>query len=129
MRLDCETPASAINAPGPVKVFRAWPHMHKLGESFLGQARQAGGVTSPLGAVLDYDFEHQLSYAVSATLAPGDVVKSSCTWDNTLGTSGVGFGEDTSSKMCFNFLSYYPRGSLSSALDPAFGASCSQQNL
>ncbi|HEU4411410.1 MAG TPA: hypothetical protein VFS43_39530 [Polyangiaceae bacterium] len=129
VRVDCQAPASLLNAPGPVKVFRAWPHMHKLGESFLGQAIRAGGATSSLGAVLNYDFEHQLSYAVDATLAPGDVVKSSCTWDNTLGTGNVGFGEATSSEMCFNFLSYYPRAPVGSALSPAFAASCSQQNL
>ncbi|HEU4533267.1 MAG TPA: peptidylglycine alpha-amidating monooxygenase, partial [Polyangiaceae bacterium] len=121
--LDC-----SVSVPGatPLKTFRAWPHMHKLGESFAGQVRHADQSFESLGNVLDFDFEHQISYPIDATLRPGDVVNSSCTWNNR-GGGPVGFGEDTSSEMCFNFISYYPRITVGTALDPAFSASCTKR--
>ncbi|HEU4410495.1 MAG TPA: peptidylglycine alpha-amidating monooxygenase [Polyangiaceae bacterium] len=128
VKLDCSAPASILGA-GPVRALRAWPHMHTLGESFVGQVLHPDQSTTPLGAVLDYDFEHQLSYAVDATIGAGDVVKSSCTWDNTLGATDVLFGEETSREMCFNFITYYPRAPISMALIPAYAASCSTQEL
>jgi copper type II ascorbate-dependent monooxygenase-like protein len=126
MRLDCSLDMAMLGGP-PVRAFRAWPHMHKLGESFVGQVAHADGTNTPLGAVLDYDFENQISYAVDATITAGDRVTTSCTWNNLDGASDVFFGEETSREMCFNFISYYPRVEIGSALDPAFAATCSQQ--
>jgi hypothetical protein len=100
--------------------------MHRRGESLRGEARHAGGGTSSLGAVLAYDFEHQVSYGLDATLAPGDTVHTECTWNNLGNPQAVTFGEETESEMCFNFLSYYPRVPGIGTLDPSgFLAQCS----
>ena len=126
--LSCDL--ALADLPGPVRVFRAWPHMHQRGESFRAEARHAAGGVSSLGAVLDYDFEHQISYGLDVTLAPGDTVRTECTWNNGGNPNPVGFGENTASEMCFNFLSYYPRIPGLATLEPASsGSNCTSSSV
>ncbi len=113
--------------PQPVRVFRSWPHMHTRGESLRSEVRHASGAVTPVGAVLNYDFENQISYDVGATINPGDTVRTECTWDNVGNVNPVSFGEETLNEMCFNFLSYYPRVPGISTLFPALTAgNCTQ---
>ncbi|MEY4509033.1 MAG: hypothetical protein RLZZ450_1155 [Pseudomonadota bacterium] len=45
-------------------------------------------------------------------LKNGDVVTTTCHYKNDT-NKVVGFGENTGNEMCFNFVVYYPMGSLS----------------
>jgi hypothetical protein len=46
---------------------------------------------------------------------PGDTLTTTCTWMNP-GSSAVGFGESTTSEMCYNFVLSYPAHSLPNPL-------------
>jgi hypothetical protein len=109
----------------PVDVFRAWPHMHKLGVALDTQITKADATTSTLVDSPNYDFEYQVGYPTDTKLEVGDSVTTRCTWKNT--TNGpVGFGEGTGDEMCFDFVSYYPRidNAQWNWLLPAYAAQC-----
>jgi len=92
-----------------VKFWSASPHMHTLGRS-MSTHRLAGGNGTP-EKVLDiqgFTFDNQLAYPVATTVAPGDVIRTRCGWENTTANQ-VRFGEGTGDEMCFDFIGYYPR--------------------
>jgi hypothetical protein len=91
-----------------VKFFNGSPHMHNLGTA-MSTERIPGGNGTP-EKVLDqpgFDFSNQANFPVKASVNPGDVMRTRCTWKNP-GDTSVGFGEGTADEMCFDFLSYYP---------------------
>ena len=61
-----------------------------------------------LGGRPTWDFQSQFYQPVSADLAPGDVVRTRCVWNND-GDTMVHFGETTEDEMCFSFTMYWPR--------------------
>lgn len=63
-------------------VVSTWPHMHRIGKEFHGTVVRKDGGREPLIEVAPWDFNHQLSYPVSAALAPGDGVETACAWQN-----------------------------------------------
>ncbi len=89
--------------------FSAFPHMHKLGMSMATTLESDGGVTD-MGAIANWNFSNQPWLSISATAHLGDVVHSTCTWNNP-GSSTVGFGQTTSDEMCYSFSAYYPAAS------------------
>ena len=78
------------------------PHMHLLGDSFNQQLRQ-GTRTTSMVRLTGWDFETQLFYALPFTLSAGDVIETTCTFNN-MGSEEVPFGENTTQEMCQNFM-------------------------
>lgn len=92
-----------------VTFLRAWPHMHTLGAA-LKSERLVGGDEGNAETIVNdpnFNFQSQLSHPVTMKVATNDVVRTSCTWDNTT-DKRVRFGERTGDEMCFNFVTYYP---------------------
>lgn len=91
----------------PVQLFALSQHMHKLGRHLKSTIRR-GGQDIVLQDV-PYDFEHQGFQLVQPTveLRPGDVLTTSCTYDNATGAT-VRFGDSSDDEMCFTDLFYYP---------------------
>lgn len=85
------------------RVLATWPHMHRIGSSFVQRIERAGGGTAEEHISLSgWEFESQLIYDTPATLRAGDVVTTSCTFAND--TPGpVSAGTATDDEMCFGF--------------------------
>ena len=98
----CDYPMTA-----PLTVFGVSGHMHELGRSFRLELNP--GVDEPL--LLDisrWDFYWQGYYhfVEPLQLSDGDVLRMTCTWDNSLSDDPryVVWGEGTSDEMCFGSL-------------------------
>jgi hypothetical protein len=91
-----------------VHPFAAFPHMHQLGAGI--QTEQSTGSSGLVGMAenVPWNFNAQVWFPIDATLAPGDVVRTRCAWQNTT-TSTVTFGPDTENEMCYSFTAYYPK--------------------
>lgn len=94
-----------VNAPNTL--FAVQPHMHQLGVHMKGVAQ-----TAAHGEVLlhdgPFDFENQVIVPIEPLeMQVGDVVQVECTFDNTTDLS-VGFGESSTTEMCFLVLHRYP---------------------
>jgi hypothetical protein len=91
-----------------INVFTATPHMHLLGKSLSASVLPGGtGTAVPIVSQPNWDFQTQLGYPASNVINPGDVIQTSCDWQNST-NAAVSFGEDTTDEMCFAFLAYYP---------------------
>lgn len=110
---------------GQIHLVGLFPHMHQLGESISLSRVPQGGAEERLVDVPAWNFDAQPWYASSATLAPGDAVRASCTWNNTT-SSNVEFGEKTLDEMCYVFALYYPKVTSQnfSWLTPSLTSSC-----
>jgi hypothetical protein len=97
---------SSITA-APIQVFALSQHMHRLGRHMRSTVVRGG--SEIVLQDLPYDFEQQTFHLTASTteLRPGDVVKTSCTYENATGAT-VRFGESTDDEMCFTDLFYYP---------------------
>ena len=60
----------------------------------------------------DYDFNYQRGYASDKLIYAGDVLTTTCTFENDT-TRTIQYGETTQVEMCFNFLMVYPPDSIS----------------
>jgi len=91
-----------------VKLFNASPHMHTRGTA-MSTERLAGGTGAPqtIFANPNFSFENQANFPIQAEVAPGDVMRTRCTWKNP-GDTTIAFGENTGDEMCFDFIGYYP---------------------
>ncbi|HWO22372.1 MAG TPA: hypothetical protein VNO30_26620 [Kofleriaceae bacterium] len=91
----------------PIQVFSLSQHMHKLGRHMKSVAVRGG--TEIMLQDIPYDFEQQEFHLVPQPieLRPGDVVRTSCTFENP-STTTVRFGESSDDEMCFTDLFYYP---------------------
>ena len=113
---NCVPLRTGIGPNDPIRIFHAWPHMHKLGVRMSTVINRAAGGQDLL---IDkpFNFSSQVGYDVGFTLQPGDSLFTTCYYDNTT-TAGVGFGPSTAQEMCYDFLYAYP----AHALDhPPFG--------
>lgn len=90
----------------PQTVFAIFPHMHQLGTHFKSTLN-VGGQAQVIHDD-EYAFDHQpfLSFEPVA-LSPGDSITSECTWNNVTGST-VGWGESSTTEMCFSILYRYP---------------------
>jgi hypothetical protein len=80
------------------------PHMHLLGSRFTETIARGGGPGSEsLISLSGWTFGTQLFYAMPTTIHAGDVVTTTCTYDNTRDGT-VSSGENTTDEMCFDFL-------------------------
>jgi len=102
------TMTGTCTVSGAQKLFALFPHMHQLGTHFK-TTLTVGGIDQVLHDE-PYDFEHQpVKTFASIALAAGDKITTECTWNNT--TSGVvGYGESSTTEMCYSILYRYPRG-------------------
>jgi hypothetical protein len=96
----------------PVHLLSASPHSHTLaiGHKFTVKKKDGREIV-----MLDrpFQFGEQKSYNLEPELVleAGDSVTTTCFYTNPT-NQNVSFGENTGNEMCFNFATYYPKGSL-----------------
>lgn len=89
------------------KLFSAFPHMHRLGQSMSTRVLAQGGAVD-IGSVENWNFDYQSWQQIDHVLTPGEIVETKCAWKNPH-SYGVGFGPSTDDEMCYSFVMYYPR--------------------
>ncbi len=92
----------------PITLYSASGHMHELGRSFRLTLNPESDESVILLDIPRWDFHWQGEYffAEPLQLARGDVLRMTCTWDNTQSDEPryVVWGEGTSDEMCFGAL-------------------------
>lgn len=87
-------------------VFAIFPHMHQLGTHFKTTLTVGG--TEVVLHDDDYAFDHQAFIPFEPiALSAGDTIDTECTWQNTTPDT-VGWGESSTSEMCFSILYRFP---------------------
>jgi hypothetical protein len=96
----------------PITIVSFTPHMHTIGVRMTSVVNKAGGGTETVFD-MPFVFDQQINYEMNPpyVLQPGDSITSTCTYMNDTG-SNVGFGQPTSSEMCYQFAISYPYGAL-----------------
>ncbi len=101
-RTFCDYPSPFFE---PLTVYGVLGHMHELGRSFRMELNPDGDESLLLLDIPRWDFHWQDSYQFvePVTIDFGDVLRMSCTWDNSLSEDPryVVWGEGTSDEMCF----------------------------
>jgi hypothetical protein len=95
-------------------IFSLFGHMHLAGKHFTTTVVPASGAPSVL-LDEDYNFDQQMLVPLDppAILKKGDVVQTSCTYQNQ-GTDTLTFGESTTkNEMCISIMYRYPAGASS----------------
>jgi hypothetical protein len=102
------TQRSTCTIQSTYTLFALFPHMHQLGTHFKTTVTVGGeDIVIHDGP---YQFEDQAFIAFDPiTLAAGDKVTTECTWDNPT-ADAVGWGESSTTEMCFSILYRYPAG-------------------
>ncbi len=102
------TQAGTCTVKQPYKVFALFPHMHQLGTHLKTTLTIAG--TEQVLHDEQYVFEHQEVIAFDPIqMNTGDKIKTECTWNNESGNT-IGWGESSTTEMCFSILYRFPRG-------------------
>ncbi len=102
------TASGTCTVTQPYSVFALFPHMHQLG-THLKTTLTVGGAQQTLFDDA-FDFEHQAVLPFDPIqLAVGDKIDTECTWNNTTGAT-VGYGESSTTEMCYSLLYRFPRG-------------------
>lgn len=83
-----------------VRLFAAFPHMHRLGTSMTFAHGSSEDALAPVFTSDPYDFEDQSLQPLPLVLREGDHTKVTCNYRNTL-DHRVTFGESTNTEMCF----------------------------
>jgi hypothetical protein len=83
------------NASEGIVLHSILPHMHKLGKSMFVRVERQDGTLDPMVEISRWDFDWQGEYVFEEPLAvyPGDVIRLSCTWDNSAENQPVIQGE------------------------------------
>jgi hypothetical protein len=84
--------------------------MHKLGRHLRSEITRRDGSKQVLTDAA-YDFRDQQRYPSGLLIHPGDLIDTTCTFDNDTNHT-VQFGEQTSDEMCFNFMLVWPKDSM-----------------
>jgi hypothetical protein len=100
-----------------VELIAAFPHMHLLGTKMTVDVGPSQDEMKRVFARDPYDFDDQSIEPLKLTLEPGDVARVTCGYNNTH-DEVVGFGESTTTEMCF-FIGF--------ALDREGLGSCTQR--
>jgi hypothetical protein len=105
---------SGIAETSPGKLWSVFPHMHQLGKTIYVELDRADGSTAclmNLPGTWDFHWQGSYQFAAPVTVAAGDQIKVTCTWDNSAANQpvvagvqqpphDVSFGEKTSDEMC-----------------------------
>lgn len=93
------TPAGTIVA--------LFPHMHQLGTHAKVRHMRGGSEVAVLWD-RDYDFEAQSFdlLPAPAVFEAGDQIETTCTWNNTTGST-VHWGDSSTAEMCFSLIMFY----------------------
>lgn len=84
----------------PIRLIAAFPHMHYLGTKLTFEVDRQGQGMRTVYERSPYDFDDQRMDPLELTLAPGDVTRTTCHYENTT-DEVVTFGESTFDEMCF----------------------------
>jgi hypothetical protein len=110
------------NSSGPITIIGFTPHMHTLGSNMRTVVNHKGGMDEN---IFDkpFVFDQQINYMMSPEykLMPGDSLTTTCTWQNP-NPGSVGFGQSTTSEMCYQFTVAYPYGALNNGVPSLIGA-------
>lgn len=95
--------------PADTRLVASFPHMHERGVRFE-QVISRAWRERPVGeegwedviTLSGWDFESQYVYDTPMDLSEGDLIKTTCVYENT-GDEPLRFGEKTEDEMCFNF--------------------------
>lgn len=98
------------NTTEDIHILTTWPHMHKLGVHMTAKIHRNGGTVDTL---IDepFNFNYQRQYTTPTVLHPGEWIENHCYFTNTTGAT-VGFMENTSAEMCYDFVLAYPANRL-----------------
>jgi hypothetical protein len=91
----------------PMHLWSAWPHMHRIGQSFQGAIVRADGTRSVFVDVAYWNFDAQRTYAVDQDVVAGDGIETDCTWFNPT-DQYVLPGPSTYDEMCGDGLIVWP---------------------
>lgn len=103
-------PATVFNLLGSdVHVLSSGPHMHTFGTAFRSEIIRSGGGTEIMADIPMWSFNDQagVPHSPPLTIRRGDSVRVTCTYDNPT-SSTIGFGENTTDEMCFDFALVWP---------------------
>lgn len=98
-----------------LRVFAAFPHMHKLGTRVRFEAGPTRDALSPLYQIDPWPFGDQPLDPVDFTIRPGTHMRATCEWNNPLNRA-IRFGESSDDEMCIFTLFYYPFESLAGCI-------------
>jgi hypothetical protein len=90
-----------------VHIVSVWPHMHRFGSEAHAMIIRSDGRSEPLLDVNRWDFDHQLTYPVDASLEPGDSIQALCSWMNPTAASVLP-GPNSTDEMCNHGLFVWP---------------------
>jgi hypothetical protein len=117
------TTSCANDSGSPITIIGFTPHMHTIGANMKSVATKATGGQTETIFDKPFVFDQQVNYVLDTpyVLAPGDVVTTTCTYENNTGFI-VTFGQPTSSEMCYQFAIAYPHGALNNGVASLIGA-------
>jgi hypothetical protein len=107
-----ESASSDCVVPKEAHIIAHSPHMHKIGKYMKSIIKKKDGSTVTL-TDQPFRFDDQQVYPVNTptgeiVVQPGDVITTTCEYDGF-----AIFGPGTDEEMCYNFVTAWPRGSLS----------------
>jgi hypothetical protein len=110
------------NSGSPITIVGFTPHMHTIGSNMRTVVNHKGGMDED---IFDkpFVFDQQINYMMNPVynLMPGDSLTTTCTWQNP-NPGSVGFGQSTTSEMCYQFTVAYPYGALNNGVPSLIGA-------
>ena len=86
------------------------PHMHELGQHITVTLHPGTPAEVTIIDIPDWDFHWQGFYQLAqpVPVAAGDVIRLTCSWDNSAGDRYVVWGEGTADEMCLNYVTVLP---------------------
>jgi hypothetical protein len=101
-----ESSSALCRLPFDLHLLRSWPHMHRLGNQFHA-ALLRGDQRIPILDLEHWDFDRQLTYPVDIDALAGDLIESTCVWQND-SDAYVLPGIFSSNEMCTHGVTGYP---------------------
>jgi len=101
-------------ATQPIQLVAIQPQMNRLGVKARLVLNKAGGMTETLHEGR-FGIADQKTYSTKAVVNGGDTLVTTCSYNNN-SSAAVGFGNAMTDENCYNFVTAYPAGALSSFL-------------
>lgn len=105
-----------------LRVFAAFPHMHKLGTRMRFEAGPTRDAMTRIYGIDPWPFGDQPLDPVNFTIRPGTHLRATCEWNNPHNRP-VRFGESSDDEMCIFTMFYYPFESLAGCIIDGPGTS------